>query len=68
MKATNLRRVTFLVLDEADKMFDMGFGQQIASIVGQIRPARQTLLFSGTLDRMAPGTATIQSSFVFFAL
>jgi len=45
---TNLRRITYLVLDEADRMLDMGFEPQIRKIVSQIRPDRQTLMFSAT--------------------
>lgn len=48
VKSLNTIRTTYLVLDEADKMFEMGFEPQIRSIVGQIRPDRQTLLFSAT--------------------
>jgi ATP-dependent RNA helicase DDX5/DBP2 len=47
-RKTNLRRVTYLVLDEADRMLDMGFEPQLRKIVGQIRPDRQTLMFTAT--------------------
>ncbi|CAG8536150.1 5561_t:CDS:2 [Acaulospora colombiana] len=47
-RKTNLRRVTYLVLDEADRMLDMGFEPQIRKIVEQIRPDRQTLMWSAT--------------------
>jgi ATP-dependent RNA helicase DDX5/DBP2 len=46
--ATNLRRVTYLVLDEADRMLDLGFEPQIRKILEQIRPGRQTLMWSAT--------------------
>ncbi|GMR50389.1 hypothetical protein PMAYCL1PPCAC_20584, partial [Pristionchus mayeri] len=50
-KVTNLRRCTYLVLDEADRMFDMGFEPQVMKIVNNIRPDRQTVLFSATFPR-----------------
>ena len=46
--ATNLKRVTYLVLDEADRMLDMGFEPQVRKIVRDIRPDRQTLMWSAT--------------------
>ncbi len=50
-KVANLRRVTYLVLDEADRMFDMGFGPQVLKIVANIRPDRQAVLFSATFPQ-----------------
>ena len=47
--SVTLERVELLVLDEADRMLDMGFQEEIDSIVGRVPKERQTLLFSATL-------------------
>lgn len=50
-RVTNLRRVSYVVLDEADRMFDMGFEPQVMKIMANVRPDRQTVLFSATFPR-----------------
>jgi ATP-dependent RNA helicase RhlE len=45
-----LDRIRILVLDEADRMLDMGFRPQVERIVRQLPAKRQTMLFSATLD------------------
>jgi len=44
-----LGQVSFLVLDEADRMFDMGFIRDVRRIVAAVAKERQTLLFSATM-------------------
>ena len=46
-----LSNVRVLVLDEADKMFEMGFIEDVKKIISQIPKDRQTLLFSATVSQ-----------------
>lgn len=48
MNRVSLRQVSYLVLDEADRMLDMGFEPQIRKIVKQIPSKRQTLMYTAT--------------------
>ncbi|GAB2259125.1 hypothetical protein Droror1_Dr00027265 [Drosera rotundifolia] len=48
MKRVSLHQVSYLVLDEADRMLDMGFEPQIRKIVNEIPTRRQTLMFTAT--------------------
>jgi len=56
-KVTNLRRVTYLVLDEADRMFDMGFEPQVMKVLENCRPDCQKVMFSATFPRQMEALA-----------
>jgi ATP-dependent RNA helicase RhlE len=49
-RAFSLERIRVLVLDEADRMLDMGFRPAVDRIVGKCRSRQQTLFLSATLD------------------
>lgn len=48
MRRVSLRQVSYLVLDEADRMLDMGFEPQIRKIVKEVPARRQTLMYTAT--------------------
>src|SRR5205823_1382978 len=64
----DLRGISVLVLDEADRMLDMGFIQDIRKIIAKLHTKRQTLLFSATMppeirklaDTILKNPATVQ--------
>merc|ERR1719445_2467547 len=44
--------IEYVVFDEADRLFEMGFGEQLREILGRLPETRQTVLFSATLPKL----------------
>ncbi|XP_055919226.1 probable ATP-dependent RNA helicase DDX43 [Eupeodes corollae] len=57
----NINSITFLILDEADRMLDMGFEPQIRKVLLDIRPDRQTVMTSATWP---PGVRRLAQSYM----
>ncbi|RZL00086.1 MAG: DEAD/DEAH box helicase [Rubrivivax sp.] len=55
--ALSLRDVATLVLDEADRLLDLGFAEELAQVLGELPLRRQSLLFSATFPPAVQGLA-----------
>jgi ATP-dependent RNA helicase RhlE len=58
-RTVNLSDIKILVLDEADRMFDMGFAPQLKQILGSLPKERQTMLYSATMPPEIVKIATL---------
>lgn len=56
-KLMAMNRVSYIVLDEADRMFDMGFEPQVSQILLNVRQDRQVVLFSATFPEKVESVA-----------
>jgi ATP-dependent RNA helicase RhlE len=61
-RAITLEAIRILVLDEADRMLDMGFRPAVDRIVARCPRSRQTLFFSATLDGLAGQIASVYTT------
>ena len=56
-KLTNLRRTSFVTLDEADRLYDLGFEPQVTQVLAALNPRRQLSMFSATFPPHIEGVA-----------